>query len=208
MPLKQHAAAEQLQHLDLRHSQAMAQVKQQHDQDIAQLQLQLQHQTAFQQTDARSASLIKQQQVEHEESLAQHGSQVAQFMQKWAYTQTDAMEFTQAGPEAQLTQQQSAPKQVLADCCIALSNQLVQQHISPTAHHKSQCQPLEVQPPSAFQINQAPFEFGRQHYKAEHEQVAQLEQQLADLQGCLQTEQSKAFKVLHSHFLHALVGMI
>ena len=105
------------------------------------------------------------------------------------------MDAIQAGTEAQLTQQQSAQEQASADCCVALSEQNAQQHISPTAHHKSQMQPLEVQPSSALQINQAPFESERQQFQAEHEQVVQLKQQLADLHGCLQTEQRKANKV-------------
>ena len=135
--------AQQLQDPDLRHFQAMAQVKQQHEQDIAQLQLQLHHRATFQQTDARSASLIEQQQVEREEGPAQHGSKVGQVMQKCACTQKDAMECTQAGTKAQLTQQQSPCTQAL-ECCIALSKLLEQQQISPIAPHESQMQALEV----------------------------------------------------------------
>ena len=152
---------------------------------------QLQHQVN---AEAISASQLKLPQAQHEDVLTElkalHEAQVIQLEQKSADAQKAAVEAVQAGTEAHLTQQQSTHEQALADCHTAHTNQ-VKQLSSLIAQHEASMDALTDE----CKTYQAQMEAEKQGYLAEQEQLDELEQQLAGLQGDLQTQQSKGLEV-------------
>ena len=149
-----------------------------------------------QQAAAGFTSQLKQQQAQREDSMTQlkalHDAQVKQLEQECAEAQKAALKAEQAEAEAHLTQQQRTHQRDLADCRTAFTKQVKEQLRILTAQHEGSTSALCAQHSSAFNTYQAQMESEKQRYVAERQQ---LKQQLADLQGDLQTERNKGLEV-------------